>query len=78
MDEFDEENWEYKSVYNWLSISYYDNGQMEYMSNFKDWELDWTETLYYENGQIKSICEYSEWVRTWECSVYGENWEKIS
>ena len=76
-DKIDEDAWEYESEINWLSLTYYNNGQLANKENYKDWKLDWTQISYYENGQIESICEYNKWIK-WECSVYDENWEKIS
>ena len=69
-DEFDEEIWEYKSIINWLEIYYYNNGQVQKISNYKDGELDWTQTLYYENWEIESICNYTYWIEK-ECVNEG-------
>ena len=76
-DELDEEYWEYKSIINWLEITYYNNWQTHKISNYKDWKLDWIQTLYYENGQTSSICKYANWIKDWKCLMYDGNWNNI-
>ena len=76
-EELNEIGWTYKSILNWLDISYYDSEQIYKISNYKDWELNWIQTWYYENWKISSICKYNNWIKDWKCLMYDESWNNI-
>ena len=72
-NEFNDKFWEFKSIINWLEITYHNNGQTYGISNYKNWEFNWIQTWYYENWQIASVCNYINWFKIWECKTYYEN-----
>jgi len=41
-------------------IRYYENGQIEFESNYKDGKADGKAISYYPSGQIKSEIEYKD------------------
>jgi len=54
-------------------ISWYENWNLEYIQNYKNWKLE-NINHYYDNWQIKEEWIYTNWKKIWNRTWYYENW----
>ena len=72
MEEKKYKNWKL----DWKYVEYYDNWQIEYEENWKDWMLLDNKVIhYYENWKIKSEYNYKDWEMDGKQVSYYENWQ---